>query len=72
MVVTAMAWVPRIPEITGSLGLSDGEFGLVLVSSSFGAIIWSQLSGRLIQKLGSKALLRIARLSMPLGVIMTG
>jgi hypothetical protein len=71
MVITASV-VPRIPEITTSLGLSDGEFGLVLVSSSFGAIIWSQLSGRLIQKPGSKALLRIARLSMPLGVMMMG
>jgi len=64
--------VPRIPEIKSSLGLSDGEFGLVLVSSSVGAIIGAQLSGRLIQKLGSRALLRMAQLSMPLGVTMTG
>jgi len=34
-----MACLPRIPEIKTSLGLSDGEFGLVLISSSFGAIV---------------------------------
>jgi len=72
MGIAAMAWVPRIPEIKTSLGLSDGEFGLVLVSSSVGAIIGAQLSGRLIQRLGSRALLRVAQLSMPLGVMMMG
>ena len=72
MGIAAMAWVPRIPEIKSSLGLSDGEFGLVLVSSSVGAIIGAQLSGRLIQKLGSRALLRMAQLSMPVGVTMVG
>ena len=49
MGVVSMAWVPRIPEIKSALGLSDGEFGLVLVSSSLGAVIGAQLAGQLIQ-----------------------
>lgn len=29
-----LAWIPRIPEIKTSLGLSDGQFGLVLLAST--------------------------------------
>ena len=67
-----MGWVPRIPEIKGSLGLSDGEFGLVLVSSSVGAIIGAQLAGRLIQLFGSRNLMRFAQTTLPLGVLLMG
>ena len=72
MGLTSMAWVPRIPEIKSSLGLSDGEFGLVLVSSSIGAIIGAQLAGRLIQLMGSRNLMRIAQGTLPLGVLLMG
>ena len=72
MGLTSMAWVPRIPEIKSSLGLSDGEFGLVLVSSSVGAIIGAQLAGRLIQLFGSRNLMRFAQTTLPLGVLLMG
>jgi MFS family permease len=72
MGLTSMAWVPRIPEIKSSLGLSDGEFGVVLVSSSVGAIIGAQLAGRLIQRFGSRNLMRFAQTTLPLGVLMMG
>lgn len=72
MGLTSMGWVPRIPEIKGSLGLSDGEFGLVLVSSSVGAIIGAQLAGRLIQLFGSRNLMRFAQTTLPLGVLLMG
>jgi MFS family permease len=72
MGLTSMAWVPRIPEIKSSLGLSDGEFGLVLVSSSIGAIIGAQLAGRLIQRFGSRNLMRFAQAALPLGVLLMG
>lgn len=67
-----MAWAPRIPELRTSLALSDGQFGLVLVTSSVGAAVGAQLSVRLTQKQGSGALLRIAQSSMTLGVMMMG
>ena len=70
--LTSMAWVPRIPEIKSSLGLSDGEFGVVLVSSSVGAIIGAQLAGRLIQRFGSRNLMRFAQTTLPLGVLLMG
>jgi len=72
MGLTSMAWVPRIPEIKSSLGLSDGEFGLVLVSSSVGAVIGAQLAGRLIQLIGSRNLMRLAQATLPLGVLLMG
>jgi MFS family permease len=72
MGLTSMGWVPRIPEIKSSLGLSDGEFGLVLVSSSVGAIIGAQLAGRLIQLFGSRNLMRCAQTTLPLGVLLMG
>jgi MFS family permease len=67
-----MAWVPRIPEIKTTLGLSDGEFGVALVSSSIGAIIGAQLAGRLIQRFGSRNLMRFAQTTLPLGVLLMG
>ena len=69
MGVVSMAWVPRIPEIKMALGLSDGEFGLVLVSSSVGAVIGAQLAGALIQRFGSRNVLRATQLTLPMGVM---
>ena len=72
MGVVSMAWVPRIPEIKTSLGLTDGEFGLVLVSSSLGAVVGAQLAGQMIQRYGSRNLLRATQLTLPFGVLLMG
>ncbi|MEY4152095.1 MAG: hypothetical protein RL470_154, partial [Actinomycetota bacterium] len=40
--IAGLAWVPRIPEIKDALGLSDGQFGLVLLGSTVGAIPGAQ------------------------------
>jgi MFS family permease len=72
MGVVSMAWVPRIPEIKAALGLSDGEFGVVLVSSSLGALIGAQAAGQLIQRFGSRNLLRVTQFALPFGVLMMG
>lgn len=70
MGIVSMAWVPRIPEIKRSLGLSDGQFGLVLIASSAGAALGAQLVGRLIHRFGSQNVTRIAQLVMPSGLIL--
>jgi MFS family permease len=72
MGVVSMAWVPRIPEIKEALGLGDGEFGVVLVSSSLGALIGAQAAGQLIQRFGSRNLLRVTQFALPFGVLMMG
>lgn len=72
MGITGMAWIPRIPEIKSSLGLSDGQFGLLLLASTFGALPGAQLSGRIVHMYSSKIVVRIAGVTLPLGVSIMG
>lgn len=69
MGIVSMAWVPRIPEIKRSLDLSDGAFGLVLISSSVGAALGAQFAGRLIHRFGSKMVTQVAQFVMPAGLV---
>ena len=64
-----MAWVPRIPEIKRNLGLGDGAFGIVLISSSVGAAMGAQFAGRLIHRYGSKRVTQVAQFVMPSGLL---
>jgi MFS family permease len=70
--ITGMAWIPRIPEIKTSLGLSDGQFGLLLLASTFGAVPGAQLSGRVVHMFSSKIVVQIAGVTLPLGVSIMG
>jgi len=63
-----LAWVPRIPEIKDALGLSDGQFGLVLLGSTIGSIPGAQLAGRAVHTYSSKLVVQISGLLLPLGV----
>ncbi len=69
MGIVSMAWVPRIPEIKRNLELSDGFFGLVLISSSVGAALGAQFAGRLIHRFGSRNVTLVAQFVMPSGLI---
>jgi MFS family permease len=72
MGVISMGWVPRIPEIKETLGLSNGEFGLVLLGTPVGAIIGAQLAGRVIHAIGSRPVGVISALVMSAGPIAVG
>ncbi|MCF8529222.1 MAG: MFS transporter [Aquiluna sp.] len=72
MGVVSMAWVPRIPEIKEANGLSDTAFGLVLISSSVGAVFGAQLAGRLIHRFGSRPAMYFSSVVVPLGVVIMG
>jgi fucose permease len=72
MGVVSMAWIPRIPEIKEANGLSDTQFGLVLVASSIGAVFGAQLSGRAIHRFGSRPAMYVSIVVVPLGVILMG
>ena len=67
-----IAWVPRIPEIKDSLGLSDGQFGLVLLASTAGAIPGAQLAGRIVHMYSSQIVVRISGVLLPTGVFVIG
>ena len=72
MGVVSMAWVARIPEIRDANGLNNGQLGLILISSTVGAILGAQLAGRLVHTYGTQAVIRIAIVIMPLGLILMG
>lgn len=70
--VAGMAWVPRIPEIKESLGLSDGQFGILLLASTAGAIPGAQLAGRVVHMYSSQIVIRISGVLLPIGVFIMG
>jgi len=67
-----LAWIPRIPEIKDSLNLSDGQFGLVLLASTFGSIPGAQIAGRAVHSYSSKLVVRISGVLLPVGVFVIG
>ena len=72
MGIVSMAWVPRIPEIKHQLHLSDGSLGFVLLGSTCGALIGSQIAGRLIHTFGSKKIAAVGICIMPTGLFIMG
>jgi MFS family permease len=72
MGVVSMAWVARIPEIRDANGLNNGQLGLILISSTIGAILGAQLTGRLIHMHGTKRVINVAIVIMPTGLILMG
>ncbi len=72
MGIVSMAWVPRIPEIKHQLALSDGGLGLILLGSTFGALIGSQVGGRLTHTFGSQRIAAVGALFMPGGLFLMG
>ncbi len=67
-----LAWIPRIPEIKDSLRLSDGQFGLVLLASTVGAIPGAQIAGRVVHTYSSKLVVQISGVFLPVGVFVVG
>ena len=48
MGLVSMGWVPRIPEIKDAIGLSNTQFGFILLGSTFGSVAGAQIAGRMI------------------------
>jgi hypothetical protein len=71
MGMVSMGWVPRIPEIKDAIGLSNGQFGFILLASTFGSVTGAQLGVRAIHKFGSLKVpqVEISILPVVLGVL---
>ncbi len=63
------SWAGRLPAIKQGLQLSHTQLSLVLLCSGIGAVLSTQVSSRLLARLGSLHTLRIAGLALP-GVLM--
>lgn len=68
MGIISMAWVARIPEIKESAGLSNGQFGVVILGSTLGSIAGAQIAGRAMHTFGSRPVLNISSIIMPAGL----
>jgi MFS family permease len=51
---TYASWVPRLPEIREDLGVSDTALGLTLLGGGIGGLAMSVVSGRLVNRVGSR------------------
>ena len=49
-----MSWIPRFPEVKANLGLSNGQFGTLISTGSFGAVAILFLTGHMVHKFGVK------------------
>jgi MFS family permease len=52
-----MAWIPRFPEVKANLGLSNGQFGTLISTGSFGALASLFLTGHIVHKFGTKVVI---------------
>ena len=53
-------WIPRIPDIKSTLGLSDSELGLALLAFPLGTMVGLSIAGSLIAHIGMRQSCRIA------------
>jgi MFS family permease len=49
-----MSWIPRFPDVKANLGLSNGQFGTLISTGSFGAVASLFLTGHMVHKFGVK------------------
>lgn len=60
------SWIPHIPEIKASHGLSDGRLGLVLLAMAAGAITAMPIAGAMVARFGSRTMTTIAAIAFAL------
>ena len=63
-------WVSRIPEARRSLGLDNGQLGLLLLAIAAGSLLSMPTSGALISRLGTTLVVRVAGLSALVGLVL--
>jgi MFS family permease len=64
-----MAWIPRFPEVKANLGLSNGQFGTLISTGSFGALASLFLTGHIVHKFGTRVVILTNTLLMTLALI---
>ena len=62
-------WSTRIPEIKTELGLNDATLGRVLMGSTVGVLISSQIIGWLMRELGAKNVFYMGSMIFPVGYL---
>ncbi|HEX4724618.1 MAG TPA: MFS transporter [Pseudonocardiaceae bacterium] len=58
-------WFARLPDVRDGLGVSYGEFGVILLAQTVGVIISMQVAGRLTARFGTRAVIRLTSVVVP-------
>jgi len=66
------SWASRIPDIQQQLGLTNGALGGVLFALPMGQLSAMMLSGYLVNRFGSKAILSFGTFLYPSGLVLLG
>ncbi len=66
------SWASRIPDIKLALGLSDAQFGAMLLFLPLGSFLGIPISGSLTARHGSNKMLKIASILYPLALVNIG
>jgi MFS family permease len=69
---TFSSWSPRLPELQEHLGISDGALGLTLVGMGIGGLAASSISGRLVDRCGSRTVTVATSLALSVGLPLLG
>ncbi|MCW2847894.1 MAG: transporter [Marmoricola sp.] len=63
------SWISRIPEVRDSLGLDNGQLGLLLLAIAAGSVLAMPTTGGLLERLGTIAVIRLGGLSALVGLV---
>jgi len=66
------SWASRIPDIKLALGLTDAQFGGMLLFLPLGSFLGIPISGSLTSRYGSNIMLKIASVLYPLALVNIG
>lgn len=58
------AWMSRLPEVRGLLGVTTSQLGLILVFGSIGSLIMLSIAGRLMTRFGTRPLMLVGYLAI--------
>jgi MFS family permease len=70
--ITFATWASRIPDIQLRLGLSEGALGGILFALPMGQLSAMAMSGYLVNRFGSKAMLSLGAILYPLTLLLLG
>jgi len=65
---TFSSWSPRLPELQARLGVSDAALGVTLVGAGIGGLLASVVSGRMVDRFGSRTMTVVTSTGLSLGL----
>ena len=70
--VTFASWFPRLPEIQERIDVSDSALGIALVGSGVGGLAASLMSGRLVDRFGSRTMTALTSAGLSIALPLMG